>query len=87
MRNVEWCSDFDTVQDLWNDIECKVIKIVDNIAPLRSFINNVIPQSIPPQIKAKINKRNRLLKKKKTNCSNELKLRICSLTLKSKTFI
>ena len=60
LRNVEWCSDFDTVQDLWNDIECKLIKIIDSIVPLKTFINNVIPQCIPPQIKAKINKRNRL---------------------------
>ena len=48
LTDVEWCTNFDSVQDLWNDIELKIIKIVDSIVPLRTFVNNVIQQCIPP---------------------------------------
>ena len=39
LKDVEWCKDFETVQDLWNDIESKIIRIVDVLVPVKKFIN------------------------------------------------
>ena len=44
----------DNVQELWNDNEMKVVKIVDAIVPLTKMINNRVPHHIPPLIKKKI---------------------------------
>ena len=66
LNNVEWCMYIDNVQELWNDIEMKVVKIVDAIVPLTEMINNRVSHHIPPLIKKKINKRNRLIKLRKS---------------------
>ena len=31
LNKVEWCIDIDNVQDLWNDIEMKIVRVVDVI--------------------------------------------------------
>ena len=46
LNNVEWCNDIETVQDLWNDIETKIVKVVDSIIPLTEFVNNHVPHHI-----------------------------------------
>ena len=49
------------------------------------FVNNIIKEPIPSVIKNKINIRNRLLKKRKTNATPEFKSRIANLTFEIKT--
>ena len=59
---VDWNINFDDVQEYWNTLENKIIVIVDEIVPLKTYIGHVIKESTPKLIKNKINKRNRLLK-------------------------
>ena len=73
-------------QSFWNNMELKIVKIVDIIAPITKFSNNYVPPRIPPLIKSKINKRNKLLNLKKRNSSNELKCRINVLNFEIKQF-
>ena len=59
---LDWSNNADTVQEMWNDFESKLIKVVDNCVPLceakmDSFLNKPCPI-----IKSKLNLRNRLLK-------------------------
>ena len=53
---------FCVVCRLSNNIELKLVNVVDSIVPLATFVNNVVPPCVPPQIKSKVNKRKRLLK-------------------------
>ena len=54
----------DTVQEYWNTFENTLIKIVDEIAPLKQFCNDSSFNSkLPCPIKNKINRRKRLLRK------------------------
>ena len=86
LNNVEWCYEIDDVQSFWNNMESKIVNIVDIIVPVTQFLNNYVPPSIPHQIKSKLNKRNKLTKMKKRNSSNELKSRINGLNFKIKLF-
>ena len=79
LNSVEWINDINSVQDLWNDIESKIVSIADIIVSLVAFVNNIAPPRIPPHIMSKIYKRNKLLKLRKRQPSNELKARIGSL--------
>ena len=65
LSNINWYEDINTVQEMWNDMELKIIKVVDIIAPLTEFVNNMIPPQIPPEIKRKLNKRQKLMKLRK----------------------
>ena len=77
----------DTVQNCWNDIENKLIVIVDRLAPMVEFHNNSIRKNPPPRtIQRKINCRKRLLKQLKCKPSIELKLKLKELYCKIKTF-
>ena len=49
LNNVEWCIDIDSVQDLWNDIVMKIVRVVDVIVQLTTMINNRVPDPIPPK--------------------------------------
>ena len=84
LNEVEWCYEINDVQSFWNNMELKIVKIVDIIAPITMFSNNYVPPRIPPLIKSKINKRNRLLNLRKRNSSNELKCRINVLNFEIK---
>ena len=55
------------------------MKIVDKLVPNVTFSNNRIPSPTPMLIKAKINKRNKLLKKRKTQPSATLRKEIGNL--------
>ena len=35
------CNDIDTVQEFWNNIEMKIINVVDYIVPVTSYVNNL----------------------------------------------
>ena len=86
LSNINWYEDINTVQEMWNDMELKIIKVVDIIAPLTKFVNNMIPPQIPPEIKRKINKRQKLMKLRKRNSSHDLKRRINCLNVEIKHF-
>ena len=58
----------------------KIANVVDVFVPLTTIINNRVPDRIPPKIKNKVNKRNRL------HPSNELKTQINCLNLEIKHF-
>ena len=45
LSNVDWNIEIDTVQDFWNEFECKLINVVDKIVPLTDFNENFINQS------------------------------------------
>ena len=66
LNNLEWCTDIDNVQELWNDIEMIIVRIVDEIVPLTEMTNNRVPKQVPTFIKSKIDKRNRLIKLRKS---------------------
>ncbi len=57
----------DSVQDAWNEIENKLIKIVDLVAPIVEFNNDRITNSItaPPFISSAKNRRKKLLSRMK----------------------
>ena len=60
----------DSVQEYWNSLENVLINVTDLLAPLTLISpNNPFTEKVPKHIKAKINKRNRLLKmNKNTHC-------------------
>ena len=68
LHKTDWQINFDSVQAYWNAFESKLIEITDKIAPLEKVGTNKIFKITPPRhIKNKINRRNRLLKKIKSN--------------------
>ena len=72
----DWKIENDDVQGFWNQFEGKLISIVDSICPLTPNTNQNLKNDKPPQhIKHKINRRNNLLRKLKTNPSNSLSAR------------
>ena len=54
----------DTVQEYWNSLENVLINATDQLAPITLIKTNESNQNVPLHIKAKLNKRNRLLKNK-----------------------
>ena len=83
---IEWSTDLNSVQNVWDEFESNVIKTVDKIVPLTTFDNGKITPETPKVIKNKINKRNRLLKSRKRNASTNLKQKINQLNYEIKTF-
>ena len=75
-----------TVQDLYNEIENKIINIVDTVAPIRKFTNNQQEESSkhPEWIKRKLNLRKRLIRKLKLDKTQETKSRIKNLSVEIK---
>ena len=80
-----WNIGVDDVQEYWNVLENKLINIVDEIVPLKTFEGHVVKEITPKFIKNKINKRNRLLKCFKRRPSIELKTRISNLNFEIRT--
>ena len=64
------------VQDCWNDLENKIIIIVDEIVPLKVHCSNVITTAPCPFVKHKLNLKNILLKNFHRRATQDLKLRI-----------
>ena len=59
---IEWITDVNNVQNLWDEFESKLVKVVDKLVPLTAFNNDRTKQKIPNEIRHKINKRKKLLK-------------------------
>ena len=88
LREVDWEINFDSVQSYWNSFECKLIEIVDKIAPLElQPLNTSNNYQAPPHIKNKINKRNRLKKKLNTHLNpNSIRQEIKVLNKEIKSY-
>ena len=72
-----WSIENDDVQSYWNSFESNLIEVVDNICPLETIDNLIANRDKPPIfIKRKINKRNNLLRKIKSNPTNSHSARI-----------
>ena len=56
-------TDVNNVQNMWDDFESKLVKVVDKVTPLTEFINRKVKTILPNSIKHKINKRKKLLNK------------------------
>ena len=71
----------DDVQSTWNNFESVLLPVIDKIAPLVQFSNNLTVKSLKPSsvIKTKLNLRKRLLKPLKNNPSNVLRDKIKNL--------
>ena len=67
LGNVDWNIEEETVQDYWNVFENKLIGVVDLLIPMSDFVNNAVKMQVPKFIKKKVNLRNNLLKKLKSN--------------------
>ena len=50
--------DIENVQGFWNDFEFRIIKIIDELIPKCTFVNNVVKEKVPRIIKNKINNQN-----------------------------
>jgi hypothetical protein len=72
------------VQGCWNEFEHKLLGIVDVVAPLVELINDYSVKSVstPAHIKTLINRRKRLLIKKKRSGSAKINLEIKTLDAK-----
>ena len=77
---VDWSFDVCNVQQFWNLFENELINIIDKIAPLTTFRNNVVVQSnVSSKIKTLLNSRKYLLKKFKHRPTVDLKVKIKNL--------
>ena len=45
---IDWATDVNNVQNIWDEFESKLVKVVDKIVPLTEFDN--IKRSYPPYI-------------------------------------
>ena len=78
-----WESNGNSTQDIWYEIENKLIRIVDVVAPMVEFKNNLSAdsQKTTATIKHKLNLRKRLLKKlRTTNNKDGMKSRINNIS-------
>ena len=64
---IEWDLEVNNVQNMWDEFESKLVKVVDKIVPLTRFVNKKAICSTPFEIKRKFNIRKRLLKQRKRN--------------------
>jgi hypothetical protein len=76
---VDWHNDCNTAQEAWNDLENKLVKIVDSVVPISEFKGNHLALKPCPTIKRKLNLRNRLLKLLKIRPTLDLRSRIKNL--------
>jgi hypothetical protein len=87
LKSTVWENDIDSVQHYWNSLERKLVEIVDELAPMVSFVNkSVCAQYLPVAIKNKLNIRKRLLKTIKRVPSEALRSRIKNLNIKIKNY-
>ena len=80
LHKVDWSIKYDSVQSYWNCFENKLVKVVDRLCPLSTFISNSDSNTTVPQhIKNKLNIRRRLLSKLKTKKCSQIKMQIKKL--------
>ena len=81
---MDWTNNAETVQDIWNDFETKLIRVIDSVVPLRETNNELFSSKTSPSVRNKLNSRNRLLKIFKDRTTLELKRRIKNLNIEIK---
>ena len=88
LNQTSWTIKSDSVQDAWNEIENKLIKIVDLIAPLEEFTNDRITKSTkaPTYILAAKNRRKKLLSRMKTHACTESKKEVHNIDIMIRQF-
>ena len=59
---VGWLNNVNNVQEAWNDLENKLVNVVDTLVPISDFKGNHLALKPCPTIERKLNLRNRLLK-------------------------
>ena len=86
LNDVIFDLEISTVQDLANDIENKIIGVVDNLVPICKFNNNRLEKTTthPDLLKRKINQRKKLLKKLKQDRTQDTKIHIKNLSIEIK---
>ena len=84
---VDWTSNVDNVQNMWDSFESRLVKVVDKVTPLTEFINCKVKTTLPNSIKQKINKRKKLLKQRQRIPSNEIKQKLNSPNAEIKTYL
>ena len=57
---IEWDLEVNNVENMWDEFESKLLKVVDKIFPLTCFVNKKAKSSTPFEIKQKFNIRKRL---------------------------
>ena len=70
LKDVRWEMNLDDVQSYWNTFESLLIEIVDHLVPFENTKDSNTSLKPPQAIRAKINRRNRLIKKLKCNHNN-----------------
>ena len=87
LEKINFDLEITSVQDLSNEIENKIITVVDKIAPITKFSNNRLEDTNvhPFWLKRKINLRKKLMKKLKSDKSQETKMRIKHLSTEIKS--
>ena len=83
---VDWYSEVNNVQNMGDEFESKLVKVVDKITPLTEFTNCKVKIKLPNSIKHKMNIRKRLLKQRKRSPTNEIKQKLNFLNHEIKTF-
>ena len=80
LSHMDLCFENDTVQEYWNSLENVLINIIDEIAPLVEYSNEIpVNEILPALINRKLNKRKKLLKINKTRKSPVLSIEIKEL--------
>ena len=51
LRDIDWNSNIDNVQEFWNALENKLIKVVDELVPLTAFVGKLVKSNVPKNIK------------------------------------
>ena len=88
LSKVNFDCDATDVQSYWNQLEQKIIKIVDVLVPLELFSHNSTVKSkcTPPFIKCKLNTRKRLLKRLRITRDPEIRNKIKNLNIEIKNY-
>ena len=82
--NMDW--NVSDIQCYWNKIEEIIIRIIDKLAPITKYVDNVTSKSKTPLlIKRKLSQRKRLLRRLKQNPSEDLKIRMKNLNAEIKS--
>ena len=70
-----------SVQCTWNYFENVMINVIDELAPLTPFVNDQITKNVDcPQLKNLLNRKKRLLRRKRTHDNLEINLSLKSLS-------
>ena len=88
LSQTDWNIENEDVQGYWNCFESKLIQIIDELAPVQLIADkqNTRENNIPSNIKNKINRRDRLLKKTIPNNTQEKRDLLKSLNKEIKAY-